>query len=216
MNNYLKKEWPFLLILLITFIAAIMVYPYMPDQVPIHWNVKGQVDNYGSRLFGTFFLPVLNIIMYVMLIVMPKIDPKQANYSKFGSSYLVIRYALHIFFALIFTLTVFASLGYDINISKWIAVGVAILFIVMGNIMGRVKHNYFVGFRFPWTLANEEVWRKTHQVGAKAMVLGGLGSLIGAILTSGSISFVILMIGIFVPMIFTTIYSYLLYKKLGN
>lgn len=109
-----------------------------------------------------------------------------------------------------------ATLGYPVNIGKWVAAGVAVLFIVMGNVMGRVRHNYFVGFKLPWTLANEEVWKKTHQVGAKAMVAGGVLSLIGVILTSGGLSFVILMAGIFVPMIIVTIYSYLLYRKIGR
>ena len=214
MNNYLKKEWLFLLILLIPLTAAVILYPHMPEQVPIHWNVKGQVDNYGSRLFGTFSLPVLNMIMYVLFLILPKLDPKRANYSKFVSSYLIIRYATHLFFAFMFALTACASLGYDVNIDKWVAAGVAVLFIVMGNTMGRVRHNYFVGFRFPWTLANEEVWRKTHQVGSKVMVLGGLGSLIGVIFTTGSISFMILMIGIFLPTILITVYSYVIYKRI--
>lgn len=213
MNNYLKKEWLFLIILLIPMTAAVIVYPQMPDQVPIHWNVNGQVDDYGSRAFGTFSLPILNIIMYVLFYILPKFDPKRANYSKFMSSYLIIRYAFHLFFALLFALTVCASLGYAVDIGKWVAAGVSLLFIVMGNTMGRVRHNYFVGFRLPWTLANEEVWRKTHQVGAKAMVIGGLGALVGVVFTTGTISFVILMIGILLPMFLVSIYSYVLYKK---
>lgn len=216
MTKYLKRDWPVLLILLIALIVAFLVYPSMPDRVPIHWNVNGEVDNYGSREFGTFFLPILNVLMYVLFIVMPNFDPKKANYKKFDSSYLTIRYSMHIFLALLFGLTVAASLGYPVNIGKWVAAGVAVLFIAMGNTMGRVRHNYFVGFKFPWTLANEDVWKRTHQVGAKAMVAGGILSLIGVILTSGSLSFIILMAGIFVPMILVTIYSYMIYKRLEN
>jgi uncharacterized membrane protein len=214
MNYNLKREWPLLVILAIPLIAAILVYPHMPDQVPIHWNAQGEVNNYGSRAFGTFFMPLLNVVMYVLFIVLPKIDPKRANYSKFDSSYLTIRYSLHLFFMLMFGVTVAASLGYPINIGKWVPIGVSVLIIVMGNIMGRVKHNYFVGFRFPWTLANEEVWRRTHQFGAKLMVLGGFVALFGVIFTQGSASFAILMIGVLVPTIITTIYSYLIYKQI--
>lgn len=214
MNNYLKREWPFLMLLFLSLIAAMIVYPKMPDQVPIHWNVNGEIDDYGSREFGTFFLPVLNIIMYVLFLVLPKIDPKRENYRKFNSSYLLIRYSLHLFFILLFGLTAAVSLGYPVNIGKWVAAGVAVLFIVMGNIMGRVRHNYFVGFKFPWTLANEEVWKRTHQFGAKAMVSGGIASLIGLIFTNGSMSFIILMAGIISPMILTTGYSYLIYKRI--
>lgn len=214
MNYNLKREWPLLVMLAIPVFIAILVYPHMPEQVPIHWNVKGQVDNYGSRAFGTFFLPLMNIVMYVLFIVLPKLDPKRANYSKFDSSYLTIRYSLHLFFVLLFGITAAVSLGYPVNIGKWVPAGVAVLFIVMGNIMGRVRHNYFVGFKFPWTLANEEVWRRTHLFGAKLMVIGGFAALFGVVFTSGTASFVILMIGIFVPVIITTIYSYLIYKQI--
>lgn len=216
MNYNFKREWPLLVILAIPLIAAVLVYPHMPDQVPTHWNIKGEVDNYGSKEFGTFFLPVLNVLMYFLFLVLPKFDPKRSNYIKFDSSYLTIRYSLHLFFALIFGVTVAASLGYPINVDKWIPGGVAVLFIVMGNIMGRVRHNYFVGFKYPWTLANEEVWRRTHQLGAKLMVIGGFVSLLGVIFTQGSTSFVILMAGILIPTIITTIYSYIIYKQIAR
>lgn len=214
MNNFIKKEWPLLLIIAIPLITAIFVYPYMPDLVPTHWNIKGEVDDYSSREFGTFFLPLLNIGMYALFIILPNLDPKRANYDKFTGSYTLIRYSIHVFFIIMFTLIVLTSLGYVVDIGLWISVCVSILFIVMGNIMGKVRHNYFVGFKFPWTLANEEVWRKTHQFGAKAMVLGGIIALIGVIATYNSLRFAFLMVGIFIPLIITTIYSYIYYKKI--
>jgi uncharacterized membrane protein len=113
-----------------------------------------------------------------------------------------------------FFITVAASLNYPIDIGLWISAGVAILFIVMGNIMGRVRHNYFVGFRYPWTLANEEVWRKTHRLGSKAMVIGGVLALIGVLITENTARFVTLMAGLFIPTIITSIYSYLVFRKI--
>jgi len=214
LNKFIKKEWPFLLFLAIPLIAAILIYPYMPDMVPTHWNTKGEIDDYSSREFGTFFLPLLNIGLYVFYLVLPHLDPKRANYEKFFGSYKLIRYATHIFFVFMFVITVLASLGYSIDIGLWVAVGVSILFIIMGNVMGRVRHNYFIGFRYPWTLANEEVWRKTHQVGSKAMVLGGIIALIGVLLTENSVRFIVVMAGIFIPTIFTTVYSYLVFRQI--
>lgn len=214
MIHFLKREWLFLMIVIVPFIIAILVYPYMPDQVPSHWNINGEIDDYSSRTFGAFFLPILNIGMYVLFIILPKLDPKRDNYLKFAGSYRIIRYSIHIFFIILFGLTVLVSLGYPVEMDFWIPVGVAILFMVIGGSMGRVKHNYFVGFKFPWTLANEAVWNRTHQVGSKAMVIGGALALIGVIFTENFAKFMILMIGIFIPVIFTSIYSYLLYKRI--
>lgn len=214
MKYNLRREWPLLLIIAATFLAAFLVYPHMPEQVPIHWNIHGEVDDYASRLFGTFFLPLLNLAMYVLFIFLPKLDPKRANYIKFDSSYLTIRYALHFFFALMFGITAAASLGYPVSVDRWIPAGIAVMFIVLGNVMGRVRHNYFVGFKFPWTLANEEVWRRTHLFGGKLMVIGGFAALLGVIFTRGSASFLVIMAGLLVPTVITTIYSYLIYKQI--
>ncbi|MBR0599995.1 SdpI family protein [Sinanaerobacter chloroacetimidivorans] len=209
----IKKDWPIWIILLIPIIIAVFVYPYMPDQVPMHWNINGEVDNYGSKTVGTFMMPLMNAGLYFLFILLPKLDPRKENYQKFLGSYQIIRYAVHVFMALMFLLVVAASLGYAVDIGLWVSVGVDVLFIIMGNIMGRVRHNYFVGFRLPWTLANEEVWRKTHQTGAKAMVLGGVLALIGVLLTENNLRFIILMSGIFIPIIFISVYSYVLFRK---
>ena len=123
---------------------------------------------------------------------------------------------MHIFFGALYCLTIMAALGYQIDVGLWIAAGVAILFIALGNIMGRIRHNYFVGFRLPWTLANEDVWRKTHLVGSKLMVAGGVVGLIGVLLTESTLRFIILMLALFLPMIITGVYSYLYFRKVSE
>ena len=170
MHYNIKREWPLLLILVIPFIVGVFLYPHMPEQIPIHWNVHGEADNYGPKLFGIFGLPLLNVGMYILFIVLPKIDPKRNDYMKFSNAYLAIRYALHLFFALLFALTIAATFGYQIQIGKWITAAAAIMFIVIGFSIGKVRHNYFVGFKYPWTLASEEVWIRTHRLGAKLML----------------------------------------------
>ena len=216
MRQFLRREWIILLILFATLMFAVAIYPSLPEQVPIHWNIKGEIDDYASKTFGAFFIPILNIIMYVFFLVLPKLDPKKQNYEKFTASYKIIRYCFHIFMVLTYLVTILASLGYKVDVSLWIPVAVAILFILIGNIMGRVRHNYFVGFKFPWTLANEEVWKKTHRFGSKLMVLGGFIALIGAFLTQGSMRFIVLMVGVLAPTVITAIYSYLVYKNIAK
>jgi len=216
MNNFLKNEWRFLLLLIIPIIISVLVYPHLPEQVPIHWNIHGQVDNYGSKEFGAFFMPLLNIGMYILFIILPHLDPKKKNYQKFTSSYTFLRYVMHFFFLFMYCLTLAAAFGYSVDIGLWVGGAVAILFIALGNILSRVRHNYFVGFKLPWTLASEEVWRKTHLLGSKLMVAGGVFGLIGVLLTQSYIRFIVLMVGVFVPIIVTTIYSYVFFKKLNK
>jgi len=214
MNYNLKREWPLLVILAVPLVAAILIYPSLPEQVPIHWNLQGEVDDFGSRAFGAFFLPLLNIAMYPLFVFIPRLDPKRANYLNFEGSYLAIRYVLHLFFVLMFGITMAAALGHPVDVGKWIAASVALLFAVMGGLMGRISHNYFVGFRFPWTLASEEVWIRTHRFGSRLTVLGGVAAFIGVLFTKGVAAFAILMAGLFVPIVITTIYSFIVFKRL--
>lgn len=213
MNNDLKKELPLIAILLIPVIIAVAVYPYLPDVVPTHWNARGEVDGYGSKEFGALFIPLMNIGLYALLLFLPKLDPKKANYLKFTNSYLLIRYAFHIFLCILYIATILAALGKGVDITLWISISMALMFIVMGIAMSKIRYNYFVGFRLPWTLASEGVWNKTHQVGGKAMALGGVAALIGIFLANDSIRIYILLAGIFLPIIFVAVYSYFLYKK---
>lgn len=213
MNGFLKREWPLLLILFLNLLAAVSLYPHMPDRVPIHWNAAGVADGYGGRAFGAFFLPVINLALYLLFLVLPKLDPKKANYEKFAGAYLMIRYLFHLFMVGLFALTSMAGLGYPVDFGLWIASGTAVLFVILGYAMGKVRHNYFVGFRLPWTLASEEVWEKTHRFGSKAMVFGGLCALIGVLLTQNTVRFAILMAGVFLPVIITAVYSCLSYRK---
>lgn len=216
MTDFIKREWSLLIIVLGTLIAAFVVYPQMPDMVPIHWNVHGEIDDYGSKAFGTFFLPLMNIGMYVLLLVTPKLDPKRANYQKFDGSYRIIRFTIHLFFTLMFALTIYAALGHPVDIGLWIPAGVSVLFIILGNVMGRVRHNYFVGFKLPWTLASEEVWQRTHRFGSKLMVIGGIFAFVSVFLTEGNLRFILMMSGILLPTLIIIVYSYVIYRKLNG
>ncbi len=83
---------------------------------------------------------------------------------------------------------------------------------LMGNVMGRLKHNYFVGIKTPWTLADEEVWRKTHRLGAILWTAGGLMGVIMSLLrqSMGWVFIAVIAVMTFIPIV----YSYLIFSKL--
>ena len=162
----LKREIPLILIIIAAFLVSIYFYPMMPEKVPTHWNFKGEIDGYSGRLSGSLIMPIINLIMYILFIFLPALDPKKENYRLFESTYIYFRYLFHIFFFAMHIMIISASLGYIVNTTRLVTFGISLLFMLMGNVMGRVKHNYFVGIKTPWTLANEEVWRKTHRLAA--------------------------------------------------
>jgi len=158
--NFIKKDWFIIAILALTFMVSLYFYPRLPNRVPSHWNIKGQIDGYSGRFFGAFGISLMNLAFYFLFIFLPYLDPKKANYAKFPSAYKLIRYSFHLLFAGIQATVLLVALGYHINVGLVIGLGTSLLFVVIGNVMGKFKHNYFVGIKTPWTLANEEVWLK--------------------------------------------------------
>jgi len=209
----MKKDWFIFVLILAPLAIALWFYPQLPDKMPTHWDIYGNVDGYSSKAFAVFFFPLLNLGIYLLMVLAPKIDPRRENYARFGGAYRLIRIFLIIFLSGLYLATLLAGLGYAVKVSLLVKVAVSLLFIVMGNVMGKFRHNYFVGIKTPWTLANEEVWYKTHRFAGKIWVASGLVCLILSLWDAAWASylfFAIIMFMAFLPMVV----SYLYYRQL--
>jgi uncharacterized membrane protein len=208
----LKRELPLIFIIIAAFAISMYFYPELPDKIPTHWNFKGEIDGYSGKLTGAFLMPVINLVMYGMFIFFPALDPKRENYKLFEGTYIYFRYLFHIFFIGMQILTIAAALGYNVNTGRWVILGISLLFMLMGNVMGRLKHNYFVGIKTPWTLANEEVWVKTHRLGAIMWTCGGLmGVILSLLNVNPGVMFIFIIV--FITLI-PVGYSYIIFNRL--
>lgn len=211
----LKTEWPVWIVMAGLLLGAVLVYPHLPEQVPSHWNIQGEVDDYQGRFFGAFFFPLMIVGLYLLMLVLPVIDPRRENYARFRGAYTFLRWGFVIFMTILYGVTIAVALGYGVDVGWMVKAMVAGLFIIIGNYMGQFRHNYFVGIKTPWTLANEEVWQRTHRMGGKLWVICGLICLVvspfnttwAAVMFFGAIAVMTL-----VPMV----YSYLLFARLQS
>ena len=48
-NMNLKKELPLIAIVLLPFIYLAYLWNDLPSKVPMHWNLKGEIDRYGDK-----------------------------------------------------------------------------------------------------------------------------------------------------------------------
>ncbi len=215
MKEFLKNEWYFYIILAVPFIVACAMWDSFPAQVPIHWGIDNKPDNYAPKEIGIFMGPGFNVLLYLLFIAIPKIDSRWANYSLFKKSYTQIRIGMAVFGTVVSIIVMIASTGLDINIGKIIVFAVLGLFALLGNLMGRVRQNYFLGIRTPWTLNSEAVWRATHRVGGRFMFFGAIIAAAVAIpledpiwLMSLLLAFIV--VGCLVPVV----YSFVIYKKM--
>lgn len=215
LRSLVKKEWYFFLVIFIPLLIGLVLYPQLPEKVPTHWNFYGQVDGWSNKNFAVWFFPLLNFAIYLLMMFLPLIDPKKKNYLRFQNAYKFIRFIIHCFFSLIYLVSLLSSLGLHLKVGIIVKISVSCLFILLGNLMGKVKHNYFVGIKTPWTLASAEVWSKTHRFAAPLWVsLGIIGVLLSFI--QATWANILLLTSYIVMGTIPIIYSYLIYRKLHS
>jgi uncharacterized membrane protein len=208
---FTKKEILPIFIILAIIAFSFYIYPSLPDQVPSHWNERGEIDAYSGKTFAVLFFPGLTLGIYLLMMFLPRLDPLRKNYPSFSTAYYWIRTVLVVFFSGLYLFTIWTALGGDLKINNFIIPAISILFIVIGILLPKVKKNYFVGIRTPWTLASEETWNKTHSLGGKLFVLTGLLTLLSPFLSEKPMTFLIFTVIEAVIIVF--VYSYLIYKK---
>lgn len=170
----IKSEIFSLALLALSFAASVYFYLHFPERVATHWNLAGEPDGWSGRAFGAFFFPPLLLGMYLLFVFLPRLDPKKERYAEFAKPYAVFRNAILAIMALIYFVTSLNNLGFNLDVGVWTAGAIGVLFIILGNYLGKLKMNWFVGIKTPWTLSSEAVWNKTHRVGGWAFVLAGL------------------------------------------
>lgn len=169
------------LLAVISFLTAAVLYPRLPEQIPTNWGVDGTVT-YGPR-YTIFFTTGMGLLFAVLFDVLPKIDPRRQNYQKFGSYYDMFCVFMQIFLLIVNGILITETFRPGtLSVPMVITLGIGLLFLFTGNILPKVKSNFYMGIRTPWTISSEEVWRKTHRLGGKCFFLVGLVSIVFAFL----------------------------------
>ncbi|MGK2934690.1 MAG: SdpI family protein [Gemmatimonadaceae bacterium] len=167
------RKWIPPAIIAVAFIASAAVYSDLPARVPSHWNVAGEIDGWMNKEWGAFVMPLTLVGLLAMLHVLPRIDPRGANYSKFRSTFESVMITTMAFLLAVHLTMLAIALGKDVSMTRVIPLGIGLLLIVLGNLMPRTRSNWFVGIRTPWTLSNDRVWERTHRLGGRLMVAAG-------------------------------------------
>ncbi|MGZ5200969.1 MAG: SdpI family protein [Telluria sp.] len=198
-----------LLLVVAAFAATLMVYGRLPDQIPLHWNADGEIDRYGARA-SAFLMPAVMALLLVLLAVLPKVSPLRFSVDAFSDTYWYCALIVEGMLAYIQGLIMAGSLDHGIDTGRWMLAGMAIFIALLGNVMGKVRRNFWLGVRTPWTLANDRVWYATHRLAAKMMVgCSGL-AFIAALANFRFAAVLLIVIGPLVP----AVYSLLYYKRL--
>src|SRR5258706_5321011 len=206
------RKWIPLLIVIAAFAASAIVYPRLPETIPTHWNMDGQPDGWSSRAFGALITPVILLFVWGFVRLLPAIDPRGANYAKFGGAFEAIFDSLMLFLLGMHIVLLRAGLGYPVQIQRIAPFGIGVLLIVIGNLLPRCRPNWFIGLRTPWTLSSDRVWEKTHRFGGRVFVAGGILMVLAAFV-SAQWAHVVLFAVILTCSAGVMVYSYLEWRR---
>jgi immunity protein, SdpI family len=210
-----RTELPQLIIIAAMFAAAVWSWSRVPDRMPTHWNIRGEVDGFGGKFTGLLLMPLVTLGIYGLMLALPRFDPGKANYANFATTYNVMRCVFTLFMAVIYCVTLLAAFGHQTNMTIVIQLAMSALFLVLGNFMSKIRPNWFVGVRTPWTLSSKLSWDKTHRLAGWVFIFSGVLFAIAAVINAvwmSVTSFVVLMAGT----LWTIIYSYLVYRSDPN
>ncbi|MBS0266066.1 MAG: DUF1648 domain-containing protein [Planctomycetes bacterium] len=165
----------------ITLLVTVAIYPSLPERIPTHWNAAGEIDGWGSKPMS-FVMPGVMFGLLGLLSVIPWLSPKQFEVDTFRGTYAFIVALILVFMGFIHILTLLPALNIQVAFNKLIMSAMMVFFMLLGNVLGKVQRNFFVGVRTPWTLASERVWTETHRLGARLFVATGVLGLVATLL----------------------------------
>ncbi len=212
MKTTVQSELPLITIILVPFIYLAYVWEKLPEKVPMHWNMEGEIDRYGDKSELILIPLLLPLLIYVLFTIIPKIDPKD-KLKYMGKKYTVLKTVLTVFMSALSMMIIYAAMNESFYNPNYILLLIGVLFAILGNYFKTLRANYFIGIKTPWTLENETVWKETHKLAGKIWFIGGLMIIFGSLIldkTANTVLFVTITVTI---TLIPVVYSYFKYQR---
>jgi uncharacterized membrane protein len=208
------SDWAAIILMGISFAISLYAYPLLPSTVASHWDATGAVNGHMPAFWGAFLIPALSAVLFLVFKLIPRFDPLSENIQAFKADYLRFIIVMLLFLYLVHVQTLLWNLGTEISFSLTMPVLLGGLFFYLGDLLGKVKRNWFIGIRTPWTMSSDIVWDKTHKVGGKLFKAAGIISALSALFPA--YVFYIVIISVLMAAMACVVYSYLAFSDLSK
>lgn len=195
------------LVILLPMLVGALLWQQLPDQVPTHFGVSGEVNGYSSKAFAVFGLPGFLLAVHWLCALATKLDPKAGNLE--GRMMQLMLWVCPAVAVLVMVLIYGNGLGYGIRAEVIVPLGLGLLFVIVGNWLPKCKQTYTLGIKLPWTLDDEDNWNRTHRFAGPIWVMCGLIVMLSTVLGGAWVMFPVLLVMLVAP----TVYSYLLFRR---
>jgi uncharacterized membrane protein len=197
-------------------LAATVAYSFaigaqMPDRVVIHWNLAGQPDGWGSKWTLLLLMPIVQATMALLTVALPALSPRQFEVQRSGRTYGWVMFVVALLMAAMHVVLLLKTSGATFEIGRAMLTVLFAFWILLGNVIGKVQRNFYMGIRTPWTLASERVWHATHRAAGRLWVAGGAIGLLAALCGAPLVALLVLLL---VVTLTPVPQSYLIYRKM--
>ena len=194
-------------VMLLPILAGLILWNQLPEQMPTHWNAAGEVDDWSSKPFAIFGLPLIMLGAQWLCVLGTLADPKKANHP--DKVLHLVFWIIPVLSVVLNAITIAAALGKEVRMEVFMPILVGLILTIVGNYMPKCKQNYTIGIKIPWTLNSEENWNRTHRFAGWLWTFSGVG-----IMATGFFGGVWIFLPIAFLMVFAPIlYSFLLFRK---
>ena len=215
MREYMQKhKWLLVItsvLIVLPIFGGLLLWDKLPEQVPFHWGINGEVDGWTSKPVAVFLMPAMMLAVQWLCVLATAMDPKAKDVTKTKMMGIVL-WIIPLLNIVLHVMVYCAALGHEISASVVLPLIFGAMFVIMGNYLPKCKQSYTMGIKLPWTLNDEANWNATHRMAGKLWVAGGLLVMPCAPFPS-AITFILMMAILLVMIVVPTVYSYLFFKK---
>lgn len=213
MKTYRKTIILTLVITLLPILAGLFLWNKLPDKLPSHWGINGQVDGWNSKRFTVFFLPCIMAAGQLLLSFCLVADPKKKNIHP--KMLIVSLWIIPLVSIFMNGTTYLTALGVPVSMTAVVTFLIGVLFLFLGNYLPKLQQNYTIGIRVPWALTDDSNWERTHRFGGKVFFFAGILMILLTFLSGilgDSVTMTVLLVFVLVCVLLPAVYSYLIYK----
>ena len=163
LKEYKKEIIISMLFTMLPAFIGLSLWNRLPEAIPTHFNIRGEADQYSSKLFTVLFLPAYLLVIDCIGIFAAFNDPKKENISR--KIFALVLWITPLVSLYVSYLIYGKALNYDIDVTKISLLLVGIVFLIVGNYLPKCRQNYTIGIRTPWALNDQDNWDKTHRFG---------------------------------------------------
>lgn len=196
-------------------LASLATYDRLPSEMAVHWNAAGEVDGTMAKPWAPFLLPLVMAGSALLLSLLPRVSPRGFATDANGRGFRAIALSSSLFLLVLHLGTLAFALGYPVQIPILIPILAGVLFVILGNYLSKVQRNFFIGIRTPWTLADDDVWYRTHRLAARMFIVAGLFIVLAVPLAGQRSAPIVLITAVVVAAVVPALYSFVIYREKG-